>query len=513
MEKEKKFRNHISIVAEEFGGGFFAVLAALCGYIIKDIDELSEIDFSFAGHGRWLLIFGAAVLFLLALIVRKLRIWSKTWISIQGQAVIIEKDTVNKTVNTIAVRNISNINTEQNLFEMLMGTCKVKMDTNSASTADKTDVKIVLKKAEAEAFRLEVLRLMREQEGSREEAGKENGVSEEKENGGQRFLEDGIRYDITADTGDIIKHGLYSVRIFSVLLTLAGVAGAAASIIQIVQNPDFIKQLLSAAAGILVAAGIVCSAVWDTVKDFIRYYDFRVKRSGDRLYIRYGILKKVSYTIPVDKIQAIELNQSFVARLSGRYMAEIINIGMGDEAEEKHSFLLLYGTKEEIREQLLKVLPEFADVLEHKVKKQPAKTWAAWMPVFGLYEIAVLASGMLCAHYLSDYAKIVYAAAAVLAAIGVMQLITSYLTDGVRIGQDYLRVDDGWFAKTHTAVRYDRIQHLEIKANFAARSLGICRGELYLLAGASDKVKTIPYFKAEGAEKLKKKILENEAGL
>ena len=38
------------------------------------------------------------------------------------------------------------------MLEMLLGTCKVKLDTNSMSTSDKTDVKIILKKAEAEQF-------------------------------------------------------------------------------------------------------------------------------------------------------------------------------------------------------------------------------------------------------------------------------------------------------------------------------------------------------------------------
>ncbi|MCB5670486.1 PH domain-containing protein, partial [Erysipelatoclostridium ramosum] len=71
--------------------------------------------------------------------------------------------------NTIGLKNISNVNTEQNLLEMLLGTCKVKLDTNSMSTSDKTDVKIILKKAEAEQFRLYVMKLMQGQEGDFEE--------------------------------------------------------------------------------------------------------------------------------------------------------------------------------------------------------------------------------------------------------------------------------------------------------------------------------------------------------
>ena len=41
---------------------------------------------------------------------------------------------------------IANINIEQNIFERIISTCKVKIDTDSRSTADETDIEIVLKK-------------------------------------------------------------------------------------------------------------------------------------------------------------------------------------------------------------------------------------------------------------------------------------------------------------------------------------------------------------------------------
>ena len=80
-------------------------------------------------------------------------------------SIVIEQNTLNRKKNTIGIKNISNVNTEQNLFEMLLGTYKVKLDTNSLSTADKTDVKIVLKKAQAEWFKNAVMSLMEETPG------------------------------------------------------------------------------------------------------------------------------------------------------------------------------------------------------------------------------------------------------------------------------------------------------------------------------------------------------------
>src|SRR5699024_8510190 len=137
-------------------------------------------------------------------------------------------------------------------------------------------------------------------------------------------------YDVRSDLGDILQHGFFSVNILSVAVIILGIAGAVRTVFQIVGDPDAAQTLIGAASGVLVAALIVASALWDTVKDFVRYYDFCAKRRGDKIYIRYGFFKKVEYTVPVDKIQALRLKQSFVARLGKRYMAEIVNVGMGD---------------------------------------------------------------------------------------------------------------------------------------------------------------------------------------
>ena len=45
MEKNKKIRNHISIVAEQIGGGFAALAAVAFGILIQNADELMEVFF------------------------------------------------------------------------------------------------------------------------------------------------------------------------------------------------------------------------------------------------------------------------------------------------------------------------------------------------------------------------------------------------------------------------------------------------------------------------------------
>ena len=155
-----------------------------------------------------------------------------------------------------------------------------------------------------------------------------------------------------AGIADILQHGFFSISIFSVVIFLLVIVGTVMSVAEVIGRAGLMASLAGSAAGIVVAAFIILSTLWDTVKDFVRYYDFRAKRLDDKIYIKYGFFKKVEYTIPVDKIQALKIRQSFLARIGHRYMAEIVNVGMGDDKEEKHSFLVLYCTEEKLGERL-----------------------------------------------------------------------------------------------------------------------------------------------------------------
>ena len=516
--KNRRFRNHISIVAEQVGGGIVAIGAVLLVNLLQEADELSGEDLS-AVTDRGSLIMAVILLFLAAGIVNRIFVWAKTYISIEENAVVIERGTMNKKKNTIGIRNISNINLEQNLFEMLLGTCKVKLDTNSRSTADSTDVKIVLKKADAERFKQEITRKMQAAAAC---AAAKSGVpaveNGRKENTGSAFgtvLEAGLHaaqeeeaYDFHAEFGDVFQHGLFSINIFSLIILLLGIAGAVVTAVRILGQPDLMTSMLSAAAGAVAAGAVFLSALWDTVKDFIRYYDFRAKRREDRIFIRYGFLKKVEYTIPVDKIQALKVRQSLVARLLGRYMAEIVNVGMGDDKDERNSFLVLYSTKEQLRERLALLLPEFAETVELETERMPGSAWAAWISPLEVCCAAAAACGGVCAELWPQYAAFIWIGACVFLLLVLTGMLLKYRTDGIGADKNFLKLCHGYFGRNYISVRYRNIQYAEFRQSFIARACGIQKGEIHLLASSADAAHNIPYFKGDAAEKIRRGMLE-----
>lgn len=492
MENNIRFRNHISIVAERIGSFFVVILAMLIGAIMQNSNNLAEgADFVKENWRQGL----APVLVLLAIlvvcVVWQVVIWSKTYISIQDNTIVMERNTLNRKKNTIGIKNISNVNTEQNIFEMLIGTCKVKLDTNSLTTADKTDVKIVLKKADAEQFRNVIMQYLHREDGQ---------MKRDNDKVQAEFDEE---YDIQATTGDMFAHGLFSVNLFSVFIVLGCIMGAVEMFSRTIGMGLAGKSVLEVLASLLVVLMFFCSAVWDIVKGFIQYYDFKVKRRGDKIYIKYGLLKKVNYTIPVDKINAVKVSQSLIARIAGRYMAEIINVGMGDDESEKRAFFILYCKKERMRERIGMLLPEFEHLMEQPVSKQPKVVWAVWLPSAVIYILSIMVVLVAGISIFPQYTGWIWGGAIVLVILYVIMKAGNYFTAGSSVNQEHLLLANGYFGRSVVCIKYSKIQYIKVEQNFIAKRFGIQKGNIYLLASAINRVQTIPYFPEKEIEELK----------
>ena len=155
---EEKFRCHPSIILEKIGG----VIAALLFILIGNLDDAADIISEGTSFEYLLVTIGVTVI-LIIILVYNIMVWSKTFISIEENTIVIQKNTINAKVNTFGIKNIANVNLEQNIFERIIGTYKIKIDTDSLSTADKTDIEIVLSKAKAYEFKNKIISLMNDE--------------------------------------------------------------------------------------------------------------------------------------------------------------------------------------------------------------------------------------------------------------------------------------------------------------------------------------------------------------
>ncbi len=502
MENKMRFRNHFSVLIEEIGKAVCALFIALFmgfgEFLMEDAE--AEVGTSTEDMIITAVIFGVVGIVVVGSIIWRILIWSKTWITIEEQAVTIECNTIlRQKKNTIGIKNISNINLEQNLIEMLFGTSKLKFDTNSLSTANSTDVKLVLKKGFAKEVQQLLLARMQQLENGE--------LLVEDAQPGIDVPEPKVAPYLKASTGDIIRHGFMSSGIMGSVISITVLIVAVVSgIIVSAEDPEAVMG--AGLLAIIWAAILVIGYVWKYVQNFIRYLDFTISREDDRLVLNYGVIKKVNYSIPVDKIQALKLKQTGIARILKSGMVEVINVGMNDGEAQEQCFLLPYYKKDKLEHILKALLPEFSDCMQLKEERQPKSIWLVWMwPMLAYLLVMAMALGVV-AEFIPEALIYITIGIAVLSALIVFWKWGTYLTKGSRFEGEFLMLVSGCMGKQAVFVKYDKIQHVTIKQSFLAKKCKVANGHIYLLASSANQTHGIPYFKEAKAELLKEKVIK-----
>ena len=113
MKIDQRFRNHFSVVVTN------TVPTVIGIWLVLNLDLLGEAE-DVGGIGAsigWtsLIVAGVAVLYVIFSLIN----WAKTYFTVTEDMLIVERNTLIKRKNTIALKNISNVNLEQGLLSML----------------------------------------------------------------------------------------------------------------------------------------------------------------------------------------------------------------------------------------------------------------------------------------------------------------------------------------------------------------------------------------------------------
>ena len=118
-------------------------------------------------------------------------------------------------------------------------------------------------------------------------------------------------------------------------------------------------------------------------------YDFKARRGKNKLYIKYGLYNKVDFAIPIDKINAIVVHQTFIARIFRKYSAEIVNVGLNDD-DKASAYFTFYCSRKQLKSYIDKLLPEFSEEIDGDIKKQPDKAKIKYIVDFLINSVIVL---------------------------------------------------------------------------------------------------------------------------
>ncbi|HBL40032.1 MAG TPA: hypothetical protein DDY98_00055 [Ruminococcaceae bacterium] len=336
---EQEQRNHFSVVLERVGGLFVILLSFGWSMLFNQRSFYPIYTKEYWQELAWQMQRGAngfsAVLppavVLLGLITAAVSIfrWRRTVFCLQGDALVVERRTLLKKSSRLPLNTIATVNLEENFFERLLGTAKIRLDIDSSVTAQSTDFTFVLKADKARAFRQALL----------EKRGQTAAAAEEAQSLRQVLVQ--------ASPRQAVRHVLLCQPIVPLLLS--------GLLLWLTDYTDgnrslerFLPILFLALGGWLVRMALQMLSLWS----------FTLETDEQRFFLSSGLIAKKSYSFETDKIKAVAVRQPLLSRFFGLCYAEVCVVGMGDDKKETSQICLLMK-KEQVRQLLVRCAPNF----------------------------------------------------------------------------------------------------------------------------------------------------------
>ena len=523
QKEEVTFRNHFSSVFEKIWS-LILVLAAIIVANISSVADGMDMIANGDAFGQLLAGFGGLILLVIVIVAWNILRWWKTTLTIKGDILVYERRTLNRLSNNISMSKISNINLEQNLFEMIMGTYTLKIDTSSLTTADNTDLEFVLKKEQAYWVKNYIVEMTHREDkldsGSQEiqnptmesmEASQEEKKAVRNRNGYMMDEED-MPFDVEYSVGDVIKNGLVTIKMFQLIVGF----GALISVIASLEDVFFAAADINAALGAMVVFVIVIiGAIISLIKRMQQDYHFRARREADKIFVSCGLFKKRNYAVPVNKINAIVLDYTFIGRLCGQAYVKVINVGGENDDVDGMKFLLA-GSYRELEEKIKLLLPEFTVSPKSAFQKTSKKVLLHHMLLItfwgGLIGSAIIEGAFALLGYAADLWIPANERIIVLAVYGVIVLFqllmgfSRYHASAVLLDEKYCAISRGTFGKQIVFIPYDRIQYIHMDQSPFMQLFGLQSGNIKILASVFSQTQNIGTFERSVFAKLADKL-------
>lgn len=505
-EGELFLRNHITYIVERAWTVILVFVFAVIGNeellnVVISFLRREKLDENMRMHLLWFL---GVLALLLVLLGWYLNRWYRTTLTVKDGTITYRQKTLTRKSNTMSVKQVSNVNVEQNIFEMIFGTCKMRLDTDSLSTADKTDVEMILKKKRAEEVKKSILAM-------------KEGVDVQEVEGDMDVEE----YDILYTFRETMVNGLLSITVSQLVAAVAFLISFVLTLnvtLRDVAKGDYDNVI--AGLGLLVMEFFTAfSFAWAIIKKILQDFRFRVRRKDDQIYVSCGLWKKKSYMVPVDKINAVKIEYPVLARIFGRGYLRVLNVG-GEGEEADGMKLLLLGTYDDLRRRMEILLPEF----QLPNLKERTRVPRQWMYIRMLASLVAGAVGGVIIYLalligLGSGEEFQQMEGWVIpgislgggVAVTVLRLLCSYLkykTCGIGCLPGELLLVQGTFRKEVSLIPYGRIQYICYERGPMEQMFGLQHGHVSLLASIASRCRQMGSFRVEDFRVLEEKLRE-----
>ena len=446
--------------------------------LVDDVKNASGMVTSASGM-MILIVIGALLLMSVIMLAFCAFKWYYTFVSAEENTLIYESGKFIKKRVAIPFEKINTLDMGRNLFERMVGTCRLKVDTGAYSQnqeKNNAEMNLVFSLKEAEEIRSFILR--RAELDSR---------AEDAETGRITVAAKEPDWVIRAGIGDFVLYGLTSSSVWKLFWIVVAGIFFVAEIAQgfLDQAFDAAMPYIEKAVGIISGTNVVLvllgmviffllsaliSDVWTVIWAAIRFADFRVAREGRNVIVRYGLITVKNYTLQVRNIHALIIRQNVFQQMLGRCSVEAVCMGFGDEKTETALLLPIIKTGD-LNKLLSVILPEYVTEMNVRPRTKAGIYYHIIKPVV-IWGVLLGSACAVCYCYTSVFA-LVGALAIVLFISAVVSGILSYKNTAVDWNDKVVSVQNGGFKKTAYRIRTDAVQEVQLKANVIKKAFGV----------------------------------------
>ncbi|NLN03804.1 MAG: PH domain-containing protein [Clostridiaceae bacterium] len=415
------------------------------------IIALELIENGVSSSLKYIALFLALVVALIIFLFQFIR-WRITYFIYDGETVILEKTGIFKKKLTVPVDKISTVDIKKNILGHLTGTSRVKIDSGGKQIGnDNSGVEINLIFDDLFARQIKALIFKKEIEMQT-----------------QTFRMSGK--DLVID-GLLRRKLIYAIPFFISIYVLATAVLNEKTVDSITSKAlMYIKSLEFFVILILAVIFIIFTNITSIVKELIKYHNFTLQKQKDVIVTSFGLFTTQNYSLPLEKIRAVILQQNTLSRLLGYYTISVACIGLGDEKDEKPVIFPL-ATKERMISILSMIDPAMA--AGEQVHKVPKRGRIFYYLPLAIYLILLLT--VFAATKLLFQTNVIYFIGPVL--VLPILLVSAFLSlknAGLSYNENYVKVTNGIFVKTTTIIPVRHIQSVGMMEPFYKRKKNLC---------------------------------------
>ncbi len=221
--------------------------------------------------------------------------------------------------------------------------------------------------------------------------------------------------------------------------------------------------LLTVIAVLAVVVLVLATSVAATI---LVYWNFTVRRQGRRLTVERGLLERRRASLPLTRVQAVQLNENILRRLLGKASLSVVTAGYSPRGDEREETAMLLPIGDRSRALWLAGL-----ALDLPTPPEPRLERTRSALVHRMAEALALALPPIVVALLLFGARGLWSL--VLPVLFALVAWLSYLGLGFQLAPGYVAVRTGVFNRRTTIVPRSNVQHVVLTRGPVQRAFGL----------------------------------------